>query len=229
MKHLTIILSFCMACHAHAQKLVPDSKPDELPDTLLGVEPVIAPPAVEPLTGADEPPVVSHGERPDVQQTPDEGISIQVEKPNIAPGAVPPTGEVKIYSPWPAKPMFPAPEGWKFAPAPEALAPYRTKATLSTGQEVSLAITPFVLVPITDGQTSIRISEPGYQPELGYVQRDTIGVMLQKSNADLEQNEQQAAESIRRLQQLLSSLPKTNAAAPPAAPAAPVAPKQAKP
>lgn len=243
MKKTTVILLACLAGAAHSQTLVPGPKPGGLPESLLETEetgggeetgksgPVQT---AEPgETGAAQPAGEDPGKRPDIQPTPDEGISIQVEKTAHAPDsadAEAAKGEVKVYSPWPAKPMFPAPEGWKFAPAPEGMEPYRTKVKLGTGQEVGLAITPFVLVPVTDGLNSIRITEPGYRPELGYVQRDTIGVMLQKSNADLEQNEQQAAESIRRLQQLLSSLPKPGSSPlPPPAPSQADAPNQAKP
>ncbi|MFK7910269.1 MAG: hypothetical protein AB8F34_06660 [Akkermansiaceae bacterium] len=226
MKPSSIFLLLCLAGIAHAQTIVPEPKPSELPDSLLEKsEPgsVVEDTSNSASADTEKQPVSSPGKRPIIQPTPDEGISIQVEKPAVASGTVAADGEVKIYSPWPAKPMFPAPSGWKFAPAPEGMSPYRTKVKLSNGQEVNLAITPFVLNPIADGQNAIRISEPGYKPELGYVQRDTVGVMLQKSNADLRANEEQAAKSIRQLQQLLSSLPKPSPAAsiPPAAPKAP--------
>jgi len=44
-------------------------------------------------------------------------------------------------------------------------------------------------------------------------------VMLQKSNVDLQRNEKQVADSIRRLQQLLISLPKNSASTVPKTPA----------
>lgn len=232
MKHLPVILSLCLTAGATAQTLVPVPGTSELPDSLLEVGApgsIVTPSGSGAVAEGDKQPAstpdIDHGDRPEAQPTPDEGISIQVEKPTAPHDGTAPSGEVKVFSPWPAKPMFPAPEGWKFAPAPEGMEPYRTKAKLSTGQEVSLSITPFVLVPVTDGLSAIRIVEPGYKPGLGYVQRDTLGVMLQKSNADLEQNEQQAAKAIERLQQLLSSLPQTNT--PPAAsPASAVEPEQ---
>ncbi len=141
------------------------------------------------------------------QETADEGIQIQVEKSSSVSGAADHAGAVKIYSPWPAKPISPAPAGWKFVPAPAGLKPYRTTVTLGSGSRVDLSITPFVLVPLSDGQNAIRIAEPGYDPALHYAQKATIGTMLKKSTAELEENEKHAADVISRLQQLLSSLP----------------------
>lgn len=141
------------------------------------------------------------------QKTADEGIQIQVEKSTGKSGAMNQPGAVKVYSPWPAKPLAQAPAGWKFAPAPTGLAPFKTTVKLGDGNSVALSITPFVLVPVSDGINAIRIAEPGYDPAQQYVQKDTVGTMLQKSTVELEENEKHAAEAISRLQQLLSSLP----------------------
>ncbi|MCP5538325.1 MAG: hypothetical protein H7A51_19090 [Akkermansiaceae bacterium] len=140
-------------------------------------------------------------------KTADEGIQIHIEKSTGKSGALNQPGAVKVYSPWPAKPITPAPAGWKFAPAPTGLKPYKTTITLGSGNTVDLSITPFVLVPHSDGLNAIRIAEPGYDPALQYAQKDTVGTMLQTSTAELEDHEKQAAEAISRLQQLLSSLP----------------------
>ena len=209
MKLIPVIFLLCFVGAVSAQTLRPDPEPEKLPDSLLDTDPSkLTVPKKPSQKDEEKKEGVPVGERPDIQPTPDEGIAIQVEKSAMNEGASKSGGSVKVYSPWPAKPMFPAPDGWKFAPAPEGMAPYRTQVKLSSGQQVSLAITPFVLIPVTDGLNTIRIMEPGYRPDLGYVQRDTVGVMLQKSTDELRQNEKQAADSIRRLQQLLSSLPK---------------------
>ncbi|MBT8044230.1 MAG: hypothetical protein KJO79_04705 [Verrucomicrobiae bacterium] len=144
-----------------------------------------------------------------MQKTADEGIQIQVEKATTISGPVNQSGVVKVYSPWPAKPIAPAPPGWKFVAAPVGLKPYKTNIKLGSGDTVDLSITPFVLVPISDGLNAIRISEPGYDPAQQYAQQDTVGTMLQKSTTELEENEKQAADAISRLQQLLSSLPQS--------------------
>jgi len=142
------------------------------------------------------------------QKTADEGIQIQVEKAQPKSGAKIISGQVKILSPWPAKPISAAPEGWEFAPAPAGLVPYRKNVKLDSGNEVVVTITPFVLEPLSDGLNAIRIAEPGYDPAQKYNQKDTVGTMLKNSTMELEQNEKQAASAIRRLQLLLSSLPK---------------------
>lgn len=147
------------------------------------------------------------GDEPELQKTADEGIQIQVEKVTGHSGVKNEHHQVKIYSPWPAKPISPAPEGWKFAPAPPGLAAYRKTVVLGNGNSVPLTITPFVLVPVSDGLNAIRIVEPGYDPAQGYNQPETVGSILQNATAELEQNEKQAAVAIRRLQLLLSSLP----------------------
>ncbi len=144
---------------------------------------------------------------PAMQKTADEGIQIQVEGSSGKSGAMNLPGAVKVYSPWPAKPLAQAPTGWKFSPAPSGLMPFKTKVKLGSGKMVDLSITPFVLVPVSDGLRAIRIAEPGYDPAQKYAQQDTVGTMLQNSTMELENNEKQAADAIMRLQQLLSSLP----------------------
>lgn len=141
------------------------------------------------------------------QVTADEGIQIQVEKSTTMSGALNKPGAVKVYSPWPAKPISPAPAGWKFAPAPAGVTPFKTTVKLSSGNTVDLSVTPFVLVPISDGFNAIRIAEPGYDPAQQYAQKETVGTMLQNSTTEIENNEKQAAAAIMQLQQLLSSLP----------------------
>ena len=144
---------------------------------------------------------------PDTQVTADQGIQIQVEKSTGKSGAMNQPGAVKVYSPWPAKPISPAPEGWKFAPPPSGVEPFKTTVKLSSGNTVDLSVTPFVLIPISDGRSAIRIAEPGYDPAQQYAQKETVGTMFQNSTTELENNEKQAASAIMRLQQLLSSLP----------------------
>jgi hypothetical protein len=72
-----------------------------------------------------------------------------------------------------------------------------------------LSITPYVLVPASDGRNVIRIAEPGYQPEQGFLQEETIGSILKTATTEIEHHEKRAAAAIQRLQQLLSSLPQS--------------------
>lgn len=138
----------------------------------------------------------------------DGGIQIQVEKTAGKSGVKHQKGKVKIEAPWPAKPISVPPAGWKFAPGGKETEPFRTQVELASGNTVDLSITPYVLVPISDGRTAIKISEPGYEASLQFAQKNTLGVMLQNSTAEIENHEKHAAAAIQRLQQLLSSLPR---------------------
>ncbi|NWK54866.1 hypothetical protein HW115_04550 [Verrucomicrobiaceae bacterium N1E253] len=138
-----------------------------------------------------------------------EGIQIQVEKVASSSGGTNNGGEIKVYSPFPAKPLDTPPLGWKFVPASSGVDPYRTTVKLSDEKSVDLSITPYVLVPASDGRNVIRIAEPGYRPELTYMQNETIGAILQHSTEEIEHTEKQTSQAINRLQQLLSSLPQT--------------------
>ena len=137
-----------------------------------------------------------------------EGIQIQIEKTASKSGQVNRKGKVKIDAPWPAKPISVPPVGWEFAPGAADSDPFRTQVKLTNGNTVDLSITPYVLVPIADGRSAIKIPEPGYNATLEFSQKDTLGVMLENSTAEIENHEKHAADAIQRLQQLLSSLPR---------------------
>lgn len=159
-------------------------------------------------TDADDSPVVGDLDVPAEGKEPvNEGIQIQVEKSNSDSAPSLGAGEVTVTSPWPAKPLDTPPLGWKFVPAPAGVEPYRTTVQLGGGRSVNLSITPYVLIPASDGRSVIRIAEPGFRPELKHLQNETIGTILQQSTDDLELGEKQTSQAITRLQQLLSSLP----------------------
>ncbi|MGB1260750.1 MAG: hypothetical protein ACPG6P_11960 [Akkermansiaceae bacterium] len=147
---------------------------------------------------------------PVTMETQDEGITLGVTKPDdkAANPAKIMQGDVKIKSPWPAKPLSSPPFGWKLAPAPEGTPVHRETVTLKTGERITLSITPYILVPDSDGRTSFTIAEPGYHAPLGLQQKDTVTAVLERSNIEIEKAEKQTAEAIRRLQLLLTSLPK---------------------
>ena len=155
---------------------------------------------------ADEGELVAEDE-PAVKKEVNKGIQIQVEKFSSSPGVTQDSSEVSVTSPWRAKPLDTPPLGWKYIPAPSGVDPYRTAVKLDGDRSVNLAITPYVLVPASDGRNVIRILEPGYQPDQDHAINDTIGSILQQSTAEIEENEQRAAQAIQRLQRLLSSLP----------------------
>lgn len=194
-----VCLGAFLACALHAQEAIVRAASDEES-------------ATQAKTKADAPPVppADIAEQADAavgQETADEGIQIQVEKFTGSTGSSHEAGSVKVYSPWPAKPLAKAPDGWKYVPAPAEIEPYKQSVKLSAGKTLDLSITPFVLEPVSDGASTIRIEEPGFDPALQYAQQSTVGAMLRKSTADLEENEKHAAKAISLMQQLLSSLP----------------------
>lgn len=144
---------------------------------------------------------------PEAPRTADEGIEVRVEKSSDGAGNGNASSDIKIYSPYPAKPMT-APAGWQYVPAPDAISPFKQSVKLGTGNSVDLSITPFILVPDSDGANIFSIREPGYDPSLNFTQQHTIGAMLRASTMQIEEHEKQAAKAISRLQQLLSSLPR---------------------
>lgn len=139
--------------------------------------------------------------------TVDEGIQIRVENTTSSAGKTSDSGDIMVYSPFPAKPMSAAPRGWKYEPAPQAIQPHTQTVKLSSGDTIDLSITPFVLVPLSDGSTVFTIKEPGFEPGMYFSQQHTIGAMLQASTQEIEKHEKAVAKAMTRLQQLLSSLP----------------------
>lgn len=140
--------------------------------------------------------------------TVDEGIQITVENSTNSAGKLSDSGDIRVYSPFPAKPMSAAPQGWRYEPAPQAIEPHTQTVKLSSGATIDLSITPFVLVPLSDGSSVFTIREPGFEPRMYFSQQRTIGAMLQASTKEIEKHEKAAAKAITRLQQLLSSLPR---------------------
>lgn len=146
---------------------------------------------------------------PDVVQEEPVSIQIHIEKINgkrVPAGAAP--GAVQVSSPWPAKPLTEAPLGWKFVPAPVSIPPYRTAVQLDASHTVDLAITPYLLVPASDGRNAMTIKEPGYERHGGYFQKETLGAILETSTLEIERQEKNTAAAIERLQELLTSLPR---------------------
>ncbi|MBK1830363.1 hypothetical protein JIN77_06480 [Verrucomicrobiaceae bacterium R5-34] len=212
--HLLLLPMLAGALHAQTFNEAPPSTVD--PSVLLELPPAVVidedgktdPVLVTPKVKIPAEKTVSEGGTTTAKST-DGGIEIQIEKTNAKAGAQQGGGNVKVYSPYPAKPISNPPLGWKYAPAPKGTAPFRTQVVLASGHSVDLAITPYVLIPQADGRNIIKISEPGYDAAKSYNQQDTVGAMLENSTAEIENHEKQAAAAISRLQQLLSSLPRS--------------------
>jgi len=213
MKLSIFITCFLLTGHLYAQTFAEEEGSEEELGLLLELPPVpvvtddkskeefIEEDLAEALEALDDEP--SEEEEDEVVE---KGIQVQIEK--IAGKPVNGDGSVKVDAPWPAKPISTPPTGWKFALAGKGVEPFLTKVTLSNGSDVELSITPYILEPLSDGLTSIKITEPGYQAGVGYDEENTLGIMLQNSTKEIENHEKQTAQAIERLQQLLSSLPR---------------------
>ena len=151
-----------------------------------------------------------HEAFPEAPQTADEGIQVRVGKLTDSSGNANESETIKIYSPYPAKPLSAAPEGWHYVPAPYAIKAYKQTVSLVGGNTIDLAVTPFVLVPSSDDAKIFSISEPGYNPSMKFSQQETIAAMLQAATMEIEKQEKQAAKAIHLLEQLLATLPQKN-------------------
>lgn len=213
---ISICIIFSMAIGAlQAQRLTEPVPSGEDPASMLELPPAtVIDEGEKPASASEDEELeleeegMTADEGEDTVKDEDEGIQIQVEKTAGKSGVRTQEGKVKIEAPWPAKPISVPPVGWKFAPDTKGSEPFRTQVELASGNTVDLSITPYMLVPISDGRSAIKISEPGYDAALQFAQENTLGVMLQSSLVEIENHEKNAADVIQRLQQLLSSLPR---------------------
>ena len=142
-----------------------------------------------------------------------EGVTIHVEPGRDGSTKVD-AAAVKLLAPFPAKPLFQAPVGWRLE-HPGDVPAFVEKVQLANGTTISLSIRPHLLVPDADGQNVLAVNEPGYEPALRYAQTGTMSAILSESADRMEEDSLKMSEALDRLGQLLSSLP----AAPEAPPA----------
>jgi hypothetical protein len=175
---------------------------------------------------ASEPPPVSEEAVAAIEEPPSkstDGLTVRVEKLNTGNGIVDPS-KVKLLAPYPAKPLAQAPAGWKLDTSDSA-PPFTREVELSPGSKITLTIRPHVLIPDADGAGVFTISEPGFDPSLGYQQTSTVGSILATSIRQLDEDSKQLSNAIDNLQQLLVSLPSPEPA-PPTEPAKPAIPRK---
>lgn len=204
-----------------AQDIAPkDTERDPVLTSLLGGEEAPAPPAVTvnldavPKSSSDEDPVLVTGRPPEGAQLTSEperpaeskGVRVEVTRGSSTEKVDAP--DIKLLAPFPAKPLAPAPSGWKLV-HPEGTPPISKTVTLGNGSEVTLSIRPHVLIPDADGDGSFDLSEPGYKPALQYAQEDTVGTILADSIGNLDDDSARLDRAARRLRELLQSLPAT--------------------
>jgi hypothetical protein len=134
-----------------------------------------------------------------------EGVSV-----NVAPGrdgtVKVDAAAVKLLAPFPAKPLFQPPAGWRLE-HPEDVPAFIEKVTLANGTTISLSIRPHLLVPDADGREQLAVGEPGYDPDLRYAQTGTMSAVLNSSVERMEEDSRRMSEALERLGQLLGSLP----------------------
>ena len=138
--------------------------------------------------------------------TPTDGLAVRVEKLHTGKGSIDPA-QVKLFAPFPAKPLAQPPAGWHLD-ASSSAPPFTREVELAPGTTITLTIRPHLLVPDADGAAVFTIPEPGYDDTLGYAQTATVGAILSNSLRRLDGDSKQLGVAIDRLQQLLASLPK---------------------
>lgn len=135
-----------------------------------------------------------------------EGVTVRVEKLQTGQGPIDPK-KVDLQAPFPPKPIGAAPVGWHLE-NPESVAPVSREIELGPGAKIHLSIRPHILVPDSDGATSFSVREPGYDASLGYLQTATVGAILSRTVARMDDDTKQLGQVIDQLQQLMASLPK---------------------
>jgi hypothetical protein len=203
------------------EKAAPETEKTEPAPQESAKEPVLVtgkPPAdtgiVKETETPIDPPQETIAEEP--APKPQKGLAVRVEKLQAGTGIIDPS-KVKLLAPFPAKPLGPAPAGWKLE-ASESAPPISREVELSPGKKITLKIRPQLLVPDADGATVFNIAEPGFEASLGYQQAATVGAILSNSIRQLDEESKQLGTTIDNLQQLLVSLPKPEPEPQPAPP-----------
>jgi hypothetical protein len=139
-------------------------------------------------------------------QSPVEPVLIKTEIPRPIEVAAGSSSEVILKSPWAPKPKQMAPNGWRYLPAPPSEA-YPMEINLENGKKLTLSVIPHKLVP-EDSPLIIQAIEPGYNPEQGYQQADSVSARLHAATDTLSEAASSLDSSIEKLSLLVNSLPK---------------------
>jgi hypothetical protein len=178
-----------------------------------------SPPATDAPPAEPPPPTPPAAEAP---AEPQSNLTVQVEKLQTGKGTMDPK-TVKLLAPFPAKPLDAIPPGWRLDASTSA-PPFTRNVDLAPGASITLSIRPHLLIPDADGASAFSITEPGFDPALGYRQAQTVSAVLATSILQLDEDAKQLGNAIDQLQQLVSSLPRPAAmplpppTPPPAAP-----------
>ncbi|MGC4017639.1 MAG: hypothetical protein QM755_24450 [Luteolibacter sp.] len=204
----------------------------ETADKAPAPAPAAAPekPAAAPTESAEASPVLVTGkppedarlvseEPPPPAEKPEKGVTVKVVDLEGGTGGPIDVSKIQLLFPFTPKPLAPPPPGWTYDPKAGAPA-FRKEVELEPGTKIGLNITPHVLVPIADGKDTFSVNEPGFDPSLGYNQPGSVGTILSKSVAQLDEDSKNLGTAIDQLEQLLASLPSPAPAPEPAPPVA---------
>jgi hypothetical protein len=139
------------------------------------------------------------------KKDPQKGVAVRVETLQTGEAPIDPK-QVKLLAPFPAKPLSATPAGWTLDTSGNAPA-FVKEVELSPGVSISLSIKPHVLTAAANGSSLFSVSEPGFDPSLGYQQTRTLGSILSTSIEQLDESSKRMGQAIDHLQQLLVSLP----------------------
>lgn len=189
---------------ASSEKAAETTAPKESPESAVLV--TGTPPNGSELVKEGEPAPVPPPAAEEPAPKAQKGLAVRVEKLKTGTGSIDPS-KVKLLAPFPAKPLGPAPAGWRLE-VNESAPPITREVELSPGKKITLKIKPQILVPAADGAEVFSVSEPGFDPSLGYQQNATVGAIVSNSIRQLDDDAKKLGATIDSLQQLLVSLPK---------------------
>jgi len=143
---------------------------------------------------------------PELVKEEPKGLEIRVESIRSGSGKIDPE-KIRLKTSFPVKALGEAPQGWMINSSGEA-PPFTREVEIESGVFVSLAITPHLLSPSSDGKNHFSIAEPGFNPQHGYQQIETVGSILGDSITKLDQDALRMGNALSDLHRLLASLPK---------------------
>jgi hypothetical protein len=160
-------------------------------------------PASEPANGIAEDAIDAEGIPPTLPPT---GPVVRVQSLREAGEAAVDASDIRITTPFPAKPLGAPPPGWRIVVSDDA-PEFSEKVEVSPGTWITLGIRPHVLVPAADGREVFHIREPGFAAAEGYRQTTTVSAAIAASLHQLEDDARVLGQVVDQLEQILISLP----------------------
>ncbi len=136
----------------------------------------------------------------------EQAVLVKVEIKKQITAAKDSASKYKLQSPWAPKPLQNPPAGWRYIPAHQSQA-YPVTVVTGSGSAIDLKVIPYVLVP-EDSLKIVQVCEPGYVPEHGYAQQQSVSARMQTTNKHLNEAVDAIQLSIDNLSALVDTLPK---------------------